>query len=136
MPAPYRQALTFSLFQITSPNDDPSGLAFRNSATCFYLVVYFNQSSSFCHLEVVMCYVYVFVYTDSSQSQYLQAEDRGNKLKQLLVQTKKDLADSKKRVHSCAIFSYHGCTPAPFFPHTGTHVHLSSRPTKKKPQQF
>ena len=35
---------------------------------------------------------------DASQSQYLQAEDRGNKLKQLLVQTKKDLADSKKRV--------------------------------------
>ena len=35
---------------------------------------------------------------DASQSQYLQAEDRGNKLKQLLVQTKKYLADSKKRV--------------------------------------
>ena len=35
---------------------------------------------------------------DASESQYLQAEDRGNKLKQLLVKTKKDLAEAKRTV--------------------------------------
>ena len=35
---------------------------------------------------------------DTAESQYLQAEDRGNKLKQLLVKAKKDLAEAKKLV--------------------------------------
>ena len=32
------------------------------------------------------------------EEQHIQAEERGNKLKQLLVKTKKDLADAKKLV--------------------------------------
>ena len=33
----------------------------------------------------------------------VQAEERGNKLKQLLVKTKKELADSRKQVGTCQI---------------------------------
>ena len=33
---------------------------------------------------------------DAAEAQRLQSEDRGNKLKQLLVKTKKDLAEAKK----------------------------------------
>jgi len=38
--------------------------------------------------------------TDSVDEQRVQADDRGNKLKQMLVKTKKELADSKKWVSS------------------------------------
>ncbi len=41
---------------------------------------------------------FLFPRAETAESQYLQAEDRGNKLKQLLVKAKKDLADSKKIV--------------------------------------
>ena len=39
-----------------------------------------------------------FDLSESSESQYQQAEERGNKLKQMLVKTKKDLSDAKKLV--------------------------------------
>ena len=35
---------------------------------------------------------------ETVEEQHIQAEERGNKLKQLLVKTKKDLADAKKLV--------------------------------------
>lgn len=36
------------------------------------------------------------MFLESVETQRLQAEDRGNKLKQLLVKSKKDLAEAKK----------------------------------------
>jgi len=36
--------------------------------------------------------------TETAESQYAQAEEHSNKLKQLLLKTKKDLADAKKLV--------------------------------------
>ena len=48
-----------------------------------------------CHVCIIM---WCDIMTESSESQYLQAEDRGNKLKQLLVKAKKDLAEAKKTV--------------------------------------
>ncbi len=36
-----------------------------------------------------------FLLSDTTEGQYLQAEDRGNKLKQLLVKAKKDLAEAR-----------------------------------------
>jgi len=35
---------------------------------------------------------------ETAEGQYAQAEEHGNKLKQLLLKTKKDLADAKKLV--------------------------------------
>ena len=37
-------------------------------------------------------------FVDAAESQVTQSEDRGNKLKQLLAKTKKELADAKKTV--------------------------------------
>ena len=37
-------------------------------------------------------------FTETVEEQHVQAEERGNKLKQLLVKAKKDLADAKKLV--------------------------------------
>jgi len=52
-----------------------------------------------CHtvsLHVVLCCF--TATTETAESQYTQAEEHGNKLKQLLLKTKKDLADAKKLV--------------------------------------
>jgi len=43
---------------------------------------------------------------ETAEGQYAQAEEHGNKLKQLLLKTKKDLADAKKLVifvYSCRL---------------------------------
>jgi hypothetical protein len=40
----------------------------------------------------------ILLYADSSETQHQQSEERGNKLKQLLVKAKKDLAEAKKTV--------------------------------------
>lgn len=40
----------------------------------------------------------VITGTETSESQYAQAEEHCNKLKQLLVKTKKDLSEAKKLV--------------------------------------
>ncbi len=52
--------------------------------------------------------VMVLVLLGVAETQYVQAEDRGNKLKQLLVKAKKDLSDAKKLVcnqHYSVIYS-------------------------------
>ena len=41
---------------------------------------------------------FILLQTEAAESQYLQSEDRANKLKQLLVKAKKDLAEAKKLV--------------------------------------
>jgi len=40
----------------------------------------------------------VHVETETVESQHAQAEEHSNKLKQMLLKTKKDLADAKKLV--------------------------------------
>jgi len=42
--------------------------------------------------------LYCVGITETAEGQYAQAEEHGNKLKQLLLKTKKDLADAKKLV--------------------------------------
>lgn len=49
----------------------------------------------------------VVAETETAESQYAQAEEHSNKLKQMLVKTKKDLADAKKLVHLSAISGCH-----------------------------
>jgi len=43
-------------------------------------------------------WVFVVAETETAESQHSQAEEHSNKLKQMLLKTKKDLADAKKLV--------------------------------------
>jgi hypothetical protein len=44
VPAPYRQALACTFFQIASTNHGPFSIAFEYSPTRFYLIIYFGES--------------------------------------------------------------------------------------------
>jgi len=87
----------------------------RNSLVCrrFLLHVLYSLLSILCSSVIVSSlldkykinYDSVVLYgtvTETAESQYTQSEEHSNKLKQLLLKAKKDLADAKKLVWSFA----------------------------------
>lgn len=65
------------------------------------------------HIYVCLC---AFVSTEALKSQLDQGEEKTSKMKQLLVKTKKDLADAKKQVCSvCVCMCVCLCVPQDFF---------------------
>jgi len=54
-----------------------------------------------------MVLLFCVAVTETAEGQYTQSEEHSNKLKQLLMKTKKDLADAKKLVLllTCAVCS-------------------------------
>jgi len=48
--------------------------------------------------KLTLCLCCVGAVTETAEGQHAQAEEHGNKLKQMLLKTKKDLADAKKLV--------------------------------------
>lgn len=83
---------------------------------------FFGISPNHCNLSVCVClwvYMYVclcaFVSTEALKSQLDQGEEKTSKMKQLLVKTKKDLADAKKQVCSvCVCMCVCICVPQDF----------------------
>lgn len=62
--------------------------------------------SLFSHFYSSVCVcACAFVYAEALKSQLEQGEEKTSKMKQLLVKTKKDLADVKKQVCVCVCVS-------------------------------
>ena len=53
------------------------------------------------------------IFSESAETQYQQSEERANKFKQLLVKSKRDLAEAKKTVSGLLFFQVHFVTSDP-----------------------